>query len=133
MTCVCGEKALRLARREAKTISVFGKIHYQRQYSLCHVCGRGQSPPDGNVGIEPGAGTPGLAKLIALTYREEGYLIGSGTIERCRKQIASLRLKRAGARWTEPGAVQTAKARAAWLSGDWDLLAEQWAAIPMAI
>lgn len=66
-------------------------------------------------------------------FRAEGYLIGSGTIESGCKQIVSLRLKRAGARWTESGALQTAKARAAWLSGDWDILAKQRAALPMAV
>lgn len=59
-------------------------------------------------------------------FREHGYYIGSGTIESACKQIVSLRLKRAGARWTEHGAVATAKARAAWLSGPqhWDALFE---------
>ena len=65
-------------------------------------------------------------------FREQGYLIGSGTIESGCKQIASLRLKRAGARWTEQGAVQTAKARAAWLSGSWETLAAKRAALPLA-
>lgn len=65
-------------------------------------------------------------------FRAEGYLIGSGTIESGCKQIVSLRLKRAGARWTEDGALQTAKARAAWLSGDWDCLAARRAALPLA-
>jgi hypothetical protein len=66
-------------------------------------------------------------------FRAEGYLIGSGTIESGCKQIVSLRLKRAGARWTETGAVQTAKARAAWLSGDWEILAAERAALPLAV
>jgi len=65
-------------------------------------------------------------------FRQQGYLIGSGTIESACKQIATLRLKRAGARWTEPGAVHTAKARAAWLSGSWDTLAAKRAALPLA-
>lgn len=51
-------------------------------------------------------------------FRKAGYLVGSGTIESACKQIVSLRLKRAGARWSKRGAVATAKARAAWLSGD---------------
>lgn len=51
-------------------------------------------------------------------FRNAGYFIGSGTIESACKQIVSLRLKRAGARWSKRGAVATAKARAAWLSGD---------------
>lgn len=53
-------------------------------------------------------------------FRREGYFIGSGTVESGCKQIATMRLKRSGARWTEEGAVTTAKARAAWLSDEWD-------------
>jgi len=49
-------------------------------------------------------------------YRKMGYWIGSGTVESACKQIATARLKIAGARWTITGAVATAKARAAWLS-----------------
>jgi hypothetical protein len=49
-------------------------------------------------------------------YRRKGYWIGSGTIESACKQIATARLKIAGARWTLSGAITTAKARAAWLS-----------------
>lgn len=65
-------------------------------------------------------------------FRQLGYFIGSGTVESAGKQIASLRLKRAGARWTEAGAVATAKARAAWLSNQWDDLATLRAALPLA-
>jgi len=49
-------------------------------------------------------------------YRKKGYWIGSGTVESACKQIATARLKIAGARWTISGAISTAKARAAWLS-----------------
>jgi hypothetical protein len=66
-------------------------------------------------------------------FRQLGYFIGSGTVESAGKQIAGLRLKRAGARWTEPGAISTAKARAAWLSGFWDDLAIRRAALPLAV
>ena len=65
-------------------------------------------------------------------FRQAGYFIGSGTVESAGKQIATLRLKRAGARWTEIGAVQTAKARPAWLSGNWEQLATARAALPLA-
>jgi hypothetical protein len=65
-------------------------------------------------------------------FRQLGYFIGSGTVESAGKQIAGLRLKRAGARWTEPGAISTAKARAAWLSGHWDDLASRRTALPLA-
>jgi hypothetical protein len=60
------------------------------------------------------------------------YQIGSGTIESGCKQITSQRLKRLGARWTLEGARSTAKARAAWLSNQWDLLAVLRAALPLA-
>jgi hypothetical protein len=66
-------------------------------------------------------------------FRQQGYFIGSGTVESGGKQIATLRLKRAGARWTETGAVQTAKARAAWLSRDWEQLATARTALPLAV
>ena len=52
-------------------------------------------------------------------FREEGYFIGSGTIESAAKQLGELRLKEAGARWTRDGALYTAKARAAWLGEQW--------------
>jgi len=54
--------------------------------------------------------------------QQQGYLIGSGTIESACKQIAAARLKCSGARWTLPGVIATAKARAAWLSKTWDTL-----------
>lgn len=65
-------------------------------------------------------------------FRQQGYFIGSGTVESAAKQIATLRLKRAGARWTPNGAVATAKARAAWLSNQWDDLAACRATLPLA-
>jgi len=65
-------------------------------------------------------------------FRAAGYQIGSGTIESGCKQIATQRLKRSGARWTLDGARMTAKARAAWLSGHWDRLSSQRAALPLA-
>lgn len=55
-------------------------------------------------------------------FRQQGYLIGSGTIESACKQIAAARLKCSGARWTLAGVIATAKARAAWLSQSWDHL-----------
>lgn len=66
-------------------------------------------------------------------FRQQGYFIGSGTVESAGKQIAGLRLKRAGARWTESGAIVTAKARAAWLSDQWDELAMRRASLPLAV
>ena len=65
-------------------------------------------------------------------FRAAGYLIGSGTVESGCKQIVTQRLKLPGAQWTVKGAVKTAKARAAWLSGEWDILCAQRAALPLA-
>jgi hypothetical protein len=66
-------------------------------------------------------------------FRSQGYLIGSGTIESACKQIVTQRLKRSGAQWIVQGAVLTAKARAAWLSGTWHNLCQQRARLPLAI
>ena len=57
------------------------------------------------------------------TSRANGYQIGSGTIESGVKQIASQRMKVPGARWNLHSARWVAKARAAFLSGQWDNLA----------
>jgi hypothetical protein len=66
-------------------------------------------------------------------FRSADYLIGSGTIESACKQIVTQRLKLPGAQWEVPGAVQTAKARAAWLSGHWQSLCDLRSALPLAI
>ncbi len=66
-------------------------------------------------------------------FRAQGYLIGSGTIESGCKQIVTQRLKRSGAQWILEGAVLTAKARAAWLSGIWHTLCQKRANLPLAI
>jgi hypothetical protein len=57
------------------------------------------------------------------TYRANGYHIGSGTIESGIKHIGTLRMKVAGAIWNLEPARKVAKARAAYLSGQWDELA----------
>lgn len=67
-------------------------------------------------------------------FRAAGYMIGSGTIESACKQIVTQRLKLPGAQWTVAGAVQTAKARAAWLSGSnhWQFLCYLRGTLPLA-
>ncbi len=50
-------------------------------------------------------------------FRTLGLMSGNGGIESRCKQIVTQRLKLPGARWLVEGAIQTAKARAAWLSG----------------
>ena len=66
--------------------------------------------------------TNNAKRMEYARFRAAGYQIGSGSIESGCKQIGTFRLKRAGARWTEEGARLTAKARAAWLSHEWDSL-----------
>jgi hypothetical protein len=64
-------------------------------------------------------------------FRAAGYMIGSGTIESACKQIVTHRLKLPGAQWNLTGAVQTAKARAVWLSGQWQNLCHIRATTPL--
>ena len=68
-------------------------------------------------------------------FREQGYMIGSGTIESACKQIVSQRLRCSGAQWKVEGARLTAKARAAWLShnDDWETLCSMRANLPLAV
>jgi hypothetical protein len=67
-------------------------------------------------------------------FREQGYMIGSGTIDSACKQIVSHRLRCSGAQWTVEGARLTAKARAAWLShnDDWSKLCSMRTGLPLA-
>jgi len=66
-------------------------------------------------------------------FRAAGYAIGSGTVESACKQIVVQRLQKSGAQWEVDGAVRTAKARAAWLSNEWDLLMNPWSTLPLAV
>jgi hypothetical protein len=59
------------------------------------------------------------------TYRAQGYQIGSGTVESAAKQIGTQRMKVPGARWNLPSARRVAKARAAFLSGQWNTIAQR--------
>jgi hypothetical protein len=74
-----------------------------------------------------------LARMDYAHFRQQGYFIGSGTVESGCKQISTLRLKRSGARWLEDGARWVAKARAVWLSGQWDDVAHGSSSLPFAI
>lgn len=66
-------------------------------------------------------------------FRAAGYMIGSGTVESGCKQIVTQRLKLPGAQWIVSGAVQTAKARTAWLSDSWQSLCDRRSALPLAV
>jgi hypothetical protein len=72
-----------------------------------------------------------ISRMDYVRWRREGYLIGSGTVESGCKQIATARLKCAGARWTKQGAQLVAKARAAWLGQDWDALVDRYQHLPL--
>ena len=59
-------------------------------------------------------------------FRKQGYQIGSGTVESAAKQIGMMRMKVPGAIWNEENARMVAKARAAYLS-------DQWQSLPLAV
>lgn len=101
---------------------------------LMHACRQLSEYPSATTAIHKAVTyfTNNQQRMNYAWFREQGYFIGSGTVESAGKQISGLRLKRAGARWTEQGALLTAKARAAWLSGTWDILASKRAALPLA-
>lgn len=65
-------------------------------------------------------------------FRASGFMIGSGIIESGCKQIVSQRLKLPGAQWSLEGAILTAKARAAWMSGNWHKLVSARSLLPLA-
>ncbi len=67
--------------------------------------------------------TNNRSRMDYSTYRANGYHIGSGTIESGIKQIGTQRMKVAGAFWNFESARKVAKARAAYLSDQWNVLA----------
>jgi hypothetical protein len=67
--------------------------------------------------------TNNRSRMDYPTYLNNGYQIGSGTIESAAKQIVSQRMKVTGAIWNLDSARLVAKARAAFLSDQWDDLA----------
>lgn len=77
--------------------------------------------------------TDNIERMRYAQFRAAGYLIGSGVIESGCKQIVTQRLKLPGAQWELEGAILTAKARAAWLSGTWQQLVSARSALPLAV
>lgn len=65
-------------------------------------------------------------------FRASHLLIGSGIIESGCKQIVTQRLKLPGAQWHLDGAILTAKARTAWMSGEWQKLVSARSLLPLA-
>jgi hypothetical protein len=74
-----------------------------------------------------------LERIRYDRFRKAGFMLGSGTIESACKQIVTNRLALPGAQWEVPGAVSTAKARAVWLSGNWNSLCRARSTTPLAI
>ena len=66
-------------------------------------------------------------------YRRPGYMIGSGAVVSGCKQIVTQDLECGGAQWHVAGANQTAKARAVWLSGNWEQLCVRRDQLPLAV
>lgn len=77
--------------------------------------------------------TNNIERMRYDQFRTAGYMIGSGTVESGCKQIVTQRLKLPGAQWEVVGAVQTAKARAAWLSDQWQTLCDLRSSLPLAV
>lgn len=73
-----------------------------------------------------------MDRMRYAQFRTAGYLIGSGVIESGCKQIVTQRLKLPGAQWNLDGAILTAKARAAWMSGNWQKLVSARSLLPLA-
>jgi hypothetical protein len=73
-----------------------------------------------------------IERMRYAQFRAAGYLIGSGVIESGCKQIVTQRLKLPGAQWNLEGAILTAKARTAWLSGNWQKLVSARSRFPLA-
>lgn len=72
-------------------------------------------------------------RMDYATFRQNGYQIGSGTIESAAKQIGLLRMKVPGAIWNLDGARYVAKARAAYLSDQWSFLAQRRSHLPLVV
>lgn len=73
-----------------------------------------------------------IERMRYAHFRAAGYLIGSGVIESGCKQIVTHRLKLPGAQWQVEGAVLVAKARTAWMSGNWNKLVSARSLLPLA-
>ena len=73
-----------------------------------------------------------IERMRYAQFRAAGYLIGSGVIESGCKQIVTQRLKLPSAQWNVEGAVLTAKARTAWMNGNWQKLVSARSILPLA-
>lgn len=60
------------------------------------------------------------SRMKYKTYRDKGFLIGSGPMEAAHRHVVQQRMKRSGQRWTLKGGQQVATLRSASCSGQWD-------------
>ena len=72
-----------------------------------------------------------IERMRYAQFRASGFMIGSGIIESGCKQIVTQRLKLPGAQWNLDGAILIAKARAAWMSGNWQKLVSARSLLPL--
>lgn len=70
--CACGGQAHYERRREAKTLTLHGRVSYRRAYYRCG-CGRGCCPLDEQLGIAPGQMSEQLVKVAARFGISEAY------------------------------------------------------------
>jgi hypothetical protein len=74
-----------------------------------------------------------IERMRYAQFRTSGFMIGSGIIESGCKQIVTQRLKLPGAQWSLDGAILIAKARAAWMSGNWQKLVSARSLLSLAV
>lgn len=81
-----------------------------------------QQHPDHQADLEAEAGyfRNNHRRMQYQEFREEGYPIGSGTVESGCKQLVTMRMKGPGMRWSRSGAENMLALRAAYLSDNWD-------------
>jgi hypothetical protein len=107
IACACGGNLHYQRMREATVIRVFGKTRYRRAYYAGCACQKGKAPLDEQFGLEPGAVTAGLARLLALAGIEfsfdespqwlQAYLlfeVSANTVRSETEQMGALQEKR---------------------------------------
>jgi hypothetical protein len=77
--CECGKVAHYVRRREGVTLTLLGRVHYQRAYYVCE-CGQGVCPVDKRLAIQPGQMSEELVKIAALVGIEDAYGSSSETL-----------------------------------------------------
>ena len=79
---------------------------------------RGENPEAAEVlPVERGYFRTNAARMAYPTFRARGLPIGSGAVESSAKHLVQQRMKRPGARWSQPGAQAVLNVRSRMLSG----------------